>query len=358
MAQVDHRNVALQALRGVAACSVMLFHGAHFTAVRTGAAWLEKAFPGQLAVYGVLVFFVLSGYLMEAAVRRYDAGTFLLHRCARLYPSYWLICAAFFLVQSWRAGAWEPVPWLSLNLLPLGEMRRPLGVEWTLLYEVFFYGVCAALCLWRQVYAAVLLLWLGIIVVAVVEFDRYGSVMQPTITQIPFSVWNVGFICGGAAGWLNRRLRDVDPTWLALGGVTLVLLGNLATSFPDLFVVCPGMACIVLSIVRSPPRASPGPLLRALFVLGECSYGLYLAHSLAIQIALQYVPAFRNEQPLTVFAGVIGVGLAAGLVAGRIDIELYRRLKQRIDAYTARRAGSRIAASSAAATPLPQRADG
>ena len=69
-------------------------------------------------------------------------------------------------------------------------------------------------------------------------------------------------------------------------------------------------------------------------------------------------PSFRNEQPLTVFAGVIGVGLAAGLVAGRIDIELYRRLKQRIDAYTARRAGSRIAASSAAATPLPQRADG
>jgi len=80
-----------------------------------------------LAPYGVIVFFVLWGFLMEAAVRRYDAKTFLRHRFLRLYPSYLLICAVFIIVQSIRAGAFATIPRKALNLLPLGEMTRPLG---------------------------------------------------------------------------------------------------------------------------------------------------------------------------------------------------------------------------------------
>jgi peptidoglycan/LPS O-acetylase OafA/YrhL len=97
------RSMPLQALRGLAAVSVAIYHAAHFTAQRTGAAWLEQVFSGRLGLYGVLAFFVLSGYLMEAAVRRYDAGSFLLHRFLRLYPTYWLIFLGYFLLQG---GGW------------------------------------------------------------------------------------------------------------------------------------------------------------------------------------------------------------------------------------------------------------
>ena len=335
-----NRNIALQALRGAAACSVMLYHSAHFAAQRTGAEWVDQVFPGRLAIYGVIVFFVLSGYLMEAAVRRYDAKIFLLHRFARLYPTYWLICFVFFLVQSARAGAWEPIPWRALNLLPLGEIQRPLGVEWTLLYEVFFYLVCGLLCLWRRAHLAVMLAWLAVIAVSIFRFDQFGTVMQPNLGQIVFSTWNIGFICGGLAGHVDRSGVKLDAAWLTLIGLALVLLGNLATAFPDLLLVAPGMACIVLAIARSPTQTAAGPVLRTFFVLGECSYGLYLAHSLAIQIALQYVPPVLRARPLEVLAGTIGVGLAVGLLAGKTDIVLYRFLKERIDARLGRRGKS------------------
>jgi peptidoglycan/LPS O-acetylase OafA/YrhL len=344
-ASAEHRDDALQAVRGLAASAVMVMHAAQFTGLRTHTTWLEEIFTPRFGFYGVLVFFVLSGYLMEGAIRKYDARTFALHRFARLYPTYWLICAAFFLVQSARAGAWESIPWMSLNLLPLGEMRRPLGIEWTLLYEVFFYIVCTLLCLWRRAHVPVLVLWLAVVAVAVFGFGQYGTTMQPTFAQAPFSAWNVAFICGGLAGQVNRRAANLDPAGLMLAGIAAILLAQLLPSVVDLFLVSPGIACVMLALVRAErvqPRA-PGLMLRTLVLIGECSYGLYLTHSLGIQIVLQYVPP--TQAPLAIFLAMLGAGLAMGLFAGTIDVRLYRALKRRIDR---RRAAAPVAAVGAA----------
>ena len=233
------RNVALQALRGMAASSVMLYHAAHFSAERTHAPWLEEVFSGRFGLYGVLVFFVLSGFLMEAAVRTYDARTFLLHRFVRLYPTYWMLFLALYLVQTIRVGTWQTVPWSSLTLLPLGEMYRPLAVEWTLLYEVFFYGICALLCFWRKAQPYVLLLWVSMVAIAVFRYSQFGSTYQPTLLQIPFSVWNVGFIAGGLAGFVNRKVRHIDTATLILCGLAFIFLGELLNPAAKLFLSGP-----------------------------------------------------------------------------------------------------------------------
>jgi peptidoglycan/LPS O-acetylase OafA/YrhL len=336
----DHRNISLQALRGLAACSVMVYHAAYFTTLRTGAAWLDQVFSGKLGFYGVLVFFVLSGYLMEGAIRRYDARTFALHRFVRIYPTYWLLCAGFFAVQAVRTGALAPIPWKALNLLPLGEMSRPLAVEWTLLYEVFFYFICTLLCVWPRALLPGFLIWLGIVAIAVFGFGQFGTTGQPTFVQIPFSAWNVAFICGALAGQLQRSSANLNPAWLLLGGIALILLGQLAAPVVDFFLLAPGTACIVLALVLPQPSEAkpPGLVKRALFVVGECSYGLYLSHSLGIQIAMQYVPASRWSQPISIFVGMLGVGLTLGLITGSMDILLYRTLKRWIDTHLRQRA--------------------
>ena len=327
------RNQALQALRGVAATAVLVAHAAHFSAEKTGAIWLEQVFSGRFAFYGVLAFFVLSGFLMEAAVRRYDARTFLLHRFIRLYPTYWLLFLCFFFIQSARIGAWDSIPWKALTLLPFGEMFRPLHVEWTLLYEVFFYAVCAILCIWRRIYFPVMLVWLALVANAAFMHNQFGTT-QPTLAEIPFSAWNIGFICGSLAGIANRSVRNVEPGSLWLCGATLTLLGELTDPGTRLFLAGPGMACIVVALVRSRQAGSSvaGAGSRALFMLGNYSYGLYLVHSLSIQIALQYVPASRLTEPLALFVGMMGVGLAAGIIAGGLDVMLYRILKTWLDA--------------------------
>jgi hypothetical protein len=74
-----------------------------------------------------------------------------------------------------------------------------------LLYEVFFYAICALTCLRKRAHLPVQLIWLGIVSIAVFRFGQFGTTMQPTLVQIPFSAWNIAFICGGLAGYSRQR---------------------------------------------------------------------------------------------------------------------------------------------------------
>lgn len=335
-ASVNPRNTALQVLRGLAAGSVLLYHAAHYTDVRVDAAWLQEIFNGRFGYYGVLTFFVLSGFLMEGAFRRYDARTFLMHRVVRLYPTYWLLFLGVYLAQSIRLLDFGAIPWQALTLLPLGEMYRPLSVEWTLMYEVFFYAVCAVLCLRRGLYPWVMLGWLLLVTYVALFRHEYGTVMQPTLVQIPFSLWNVGFICGGLAGVINRRWTPPDSALLCLVASVLVLFGMASSNVPRMYLDSFGIACLIVALRRWQPSrdSSEGLGFRSLFLLGEYSYGLYLVHAISIQIALQYVSP--DADPLTTFAGMLGVGIAVGVVAGLVDINLYRRLKLWVDSWYSR----------------------
>jgi len=328
------RNMALQGLRGIAASAVVVYHAAHFTASRLNAPWLESIFNGNFGYFGVLTFFVLSGFLMESAIRRYSPGTFLLHRCARLFPTYWLIFLALYFAQAVRLHSFENIPWAALSLLPLGEMFRPLGVEWTLVYEVFFYGVCALLCFRRNWFPWVLLIWLAAVCYAFFARSQFGSVMQPTFVHIPFSLWNVGFICGGLAGAVGRRIRLPAPAVLWLTGLTLFLLSFAMDAALRIFMAGPGIGCVVLALTRAPQAdrpQQPGLPMRILYLLGEYSYGMYLAHALSIQIALQFVPP--SSDALHIYVAMLGVGLAVGISAGMVDVSNYRRLKTWIDSH-------------------------
>ncbi len=89
---------------------------------------------------------------------------------------------------------------------------------------------------------------------------------------------------------------------------------------------------MLLALVRAPRSdRPPGLATQSMFLVGECSYGLYLVHPMAIQIALQYVPASLIAQPVPLFAAMLGVALSAGLITGTLDVMLYRGLKTRVD---------------------------
>jgi peptidoglycan/LPS O-acetylase OafA/YrhL len=332
MRKSNDRNMGLQALRGMAASSVVIYHAAHYTNARLNSPWLEEIFNGNFGYYGVLIFFVLSGFLMESAVQRYSPGKFLLHRLARLYPTYWALFFCIYLAQTVRLRSFDSIPWASLSLLPLGPRVAPLGVEWTLLYEVFFYGVCTLLCFRPRLFWWVLLVWSAIVLDAIFQHNQFGTVMQPTPAQIPFSLWNLGFICGGLAGSINRRLQLPDPAQLWLIGLAMFLLSFILGPATRIFLAGPGIACIVIALTRWPAADAAPPAglpMRILVLLGEYSYGIYLIHVMSIAIVLQYVPT--TFDPLHVYTAMLGVGLAAGIAAGMLDVALYQWLKAWID---------------------------
>src|SRR4051812_49384088 len=141
------RFVQLDAWRGLAALSVLLFHSVN-TLVGPGQSWLTDALRQGWA--GVYVFFPISGYcILAASHSRANAsvGLFLKRRWRRIFPTYWasvlvavIVTVAFapFSNGSIRALVDPGVKWLSIATLTQGFAGIPDAINpvyWSLCYE-------------------------------------------------------------------------------------------------------------------------------------------------------------------------------------------------------------------------------
>jgi peptidoglycan/LPS O-acetylase OafA/YrhL len=175
---VHRENFSIvQALRGLAALWVVLFH-LEKTGAITG---LTKELPAALdyAVFGygsagVAVFFVLSGFVIAHSLNGRDMtaaelGRFALRRSVRLDPPYWASMALVTTVGAALAFAHHAQPMIPSAPQILAHVtytQELLGVPeievvyWTLTYEIQFYLVFAA-ALWigrKEVLAGLFLL--------------------------------------------------------------------------------------------------------------------------------------------------------------------------------------------------------
>ncbi|ACY97769.1 acyltransferase family protein [Thermomonospora curvata] len=143
----------LDALRGLAALAVAFHHATyHYTPGlrRQITAWFD---PGT---FGVVVFFLVSGYIIPASLERSRSlGRFWISRAFRIYPLLLVALAAIALInltRLWpaRDGLAELNPWtvVSAHLTMLQDVLavpNALNVLWTLSYEMLFYLMVAAL---------------------------------------------------------------------------------------------------------------------------------------------------------------------------------------------------------------------
>jgi peptidoglycan/LPS O-acetylase OafA/YrhL len=101
----------------------------------------------NLGIYGVLVFFLVSGYIIPASLeRRGDVRAFWISRVFRLYPLY--ILTIFIVLLA------APIQPLRANIDPLSHLTMLMEVTgswaftepmWTLSYEMVFYLLVTAL---------------------------------------------------------------------------------------------------------------------------------------------------------------------------------------------------------------------
>ena len=86
-------NLSIQALRGVAALLVVLSHSAHYVDESYNNLYLSAFFNDRFGLYGVTIFFIISGYAISLANDRVKSSCrekFLLKRICRLHPVYWI----------------------------------------------------------------------------------------------------------------------------------------------------------------------------------------------------------------------------------------------------------------------------
>jgi peptidoglycan/LPS O-acetylase OafA/YrhL len=152
------RDHSLDRLRGLAALAVVVDH----TLIR-----ISIPRPIDPGIFGVALFFLISGYLMPRSIARYPSvSTFFRARIVRLWPPYVImfIIAAMMQYAGATTAIWA-VPWPNaaglianaLMLPSIGASQGLLTVVWTLELEWVFYALLALLWRARAIHLAPLL---------------------------------------------------------------------------------------------------------------------------------------------------------------------------------------------------------
>ncbi|MBG0827852.1 acyltransferase [Planomonospora sp. ID67723] len=213
----------LDALRGLGAVAVLLEHLLPWFMPQLRPYWFN------LGMYGVLVFFLVSGYIIPVSLEgRGDVRAFWISRIFRLYPIYLLVAAAVLVTAFWlpvREQVPRDVASVSAHLTMLLDVVHLGGLAdtmWTLSYEMVFYLLVTALFV-RGLHLRSGTFAVGFGVVAV----GIGMVLAaPPLSGLwPAYVSGVVFVVGLAC-LLTGRLRKAAASALGLMSVALLLFGS------------------------------------------------------------------------------------------------------------------------------------
>lgn len=98
---------------------------------------------------GVVVFFLVSGYVTMLVLQHERPVAFLIRRAFRIYPLYVLALFAFTATEFWRTGTRPATLDLLTQALLIGDFFGTpyalTGIEWTLRIECLFYVLMAGL---------------------------------------------------------------------------------------------------------------------------------------------------------------------------------------------------------------------
>jgi len=274
------RIVQLDALRGLAAMAVVLFHfTTKFRELYAPSA--ELPFEVSWGHYGVNLFFIISGFVIFMTLSRSrDWRDFVVSRFSRLYPAYWFAVALTFTVVAWLGLPGKEVGLADavLNLLMFQSwLKVPSvdGVYWTLLIELHFYVLALLLFVFNRIHQWVRWIWLLFLLRLTYRLSsQFLGVDLPYIIQLALILDYIPWFALGISAYflVERTSYDQRSVWITVVGALALIL--LAGGWKLLLIA---MACFaaVLLAARGRLVGSGHPIL---VWLGAISYTLYLLH--------------------------------------------------------------------------------
>jgi peptidoglycan/LPS O-acetylase OafA/YrhL len=284
----------------------------------------------------VMLFFVVSGFLMSLVLENKYAGThgalrFYRARFLRIYPLWWgilVVLIAAGLVDHWLSRPLVDIAgtvvlagadWLmafSAYPTPGDILPGPVGVAWSLAVEISFY-LLAPFALRNMSRALVLFVVSSALRAAVLWHATVGSpewlclAYYFSLTCLPFFL----------AGHLARKLWQAvaAPKWLGLAflPLALVVIVTQARHAIDIepFYVGAGLFALALPALFETTKDS-----RIMNALGDLTYPLYLTHSIPLQEPLiasarDFFAHWSVSQPMMIVTANIVLGTAFLLIA-------------------------------------------
>ncbi|MPS48372.1 acyltransferase family protein [Methylobacillus sp.] len=152
------RIVFLDALRGMAAFSVLIYHlqnyfinSSHKAEYETSVVSFSKLLLNNinLGLFGVVLFFLISGFIIPQTLNsRTTVFKFSINRFFRLYPAFWASILITIIVGPMvGAGEFSGIQILANATMVPKIFGQDLinGIYWTLFVELIFYVICAAM---------------------------------------------------------------------------------------------------------------------------------------------------------------------------------------------------------------------
>lgn len=325
----DSRLMELDALRGLAALFVMLYHYTTEYNERYGHSaplWGEVPF----GKYGVQLFFMISGFVILMSLTRIErARDFVMSRATRLYPAYWTGVALTFTAVTLFGlpGREFGLQTALVNLTMLHEFLRVPHVDtvyWTLTIELSFYLLMFLILSARALDKVIPLF------IALVALQTLAELSAQAM-GLPFVARFVGrphlqFFALGVLAFKWSRGEVSVPSALALAGVCLAheFLAGSDAPLP-VFGAVLGISCLLAT------GALSWLTWRPLTFLGFISYPLYLVHQNIGYIIIRRLEA-AGVSPEAAIAVALAVALplatAITLLIEQPTLRLYRQRRK------------------------------
>ncbi len=342
----------LETFRGVAALLIVAFHATELFNLKFDHPFLLSLF--EFGDSGVDFFFVLSGFFLALSghklIRhRQTAKDFLVKRCLRLYPLYWLvslcIIPVYFLVPSFGKGYEQDIGVILKSLLLIPQEHAPiLSVAWFLSHLLLFYLVFTAVILLPNVISKVILAGLSVSAFFMLTDILSGFQFKSDshfLLDFIFSHYNFEFVAGWLLGifFSRRQLKPAGSLFILLTGC----LGFMIAGFLDVYILKTSVATSNISryyefiaygtssilIVAGAAFLEKNrrlPINRGFVVLGEASFAIYLTHYPILSIFTKFMQASAINSIELYTIGMVLSCLATVLLGCIIHFSIEKRL--------------------------------
>lgn len=285
--RIHNRLFELDALRGIAALAVVLFHFT-YAAEKTTSISNPNKFYFSYGYLGVHLFFLISGFVIFMTLEKTKKPLdFVVSRFSRLYPAYWAAIFTTLIITTFIFNNYEyTLKQILVNLTMFQywfKVKDIDGAYWTLAVELTFYVIMWFLYISKQLknifYFSILWLFLCLtFALYEIPFENYINILL-ILRYAPLFIAGVAFYSLKSG---NERFKN--HLIVILSYLTICVPNFINKPNSTVWIIITAFFVIFYLFVFNKLNFLNN---RILLFLGSISYSLYLIHeSVGISIIL------------------------------------------------------------------------
>jgi peptidoglycan/LPS O-acetylase OafA/YrhL len=325
----SNRLLELDALRGIAALGIVLFH--YTSGFNKIYGYSQKVLIDfQCGRYGVHLFFILSGFVIFMSLERTKRGLdFIVGRFARLYPAYWtaVILTFFVVTVAGLPGREVRLSEALFNLTMLHSFFniRPVDdVYWTLNLELSFYIIMFIIYKYGFLKHIDLIArgWLLLMILNVILEQQFHLVLDTRIQTFLLLKYGNLFI----VGMMFYKIHKEGFSYKRYAMIAACLL-----VYKFNYSGISTLAVILISLVFYFTMKGYLAFLKhkSLLFIGSISYTLYLVHENIGFVTIRTLNKYGINPNTSIFIAIVLSFLLASTITFLIEQPMMRFIKEK-----------------------------